>query len=156
MSRCASTQRLSKSKFSKVRPIAILQYEFWNELSFDSFLETVYGDTDYMKILKSGSRRRNSQFSIVSPDTGYRAVKRHRNDIFIGLFPQKSPIFLGSMKEIDLQVTASYVSSPPCTILKSPLPTAQECSGPLPTAQEWKNRPPNAANPRFRPSLVLL
>jgi len=36
--------------------------------------------------------------------------------IFISHFPQKSPIINGSFAESDLQLTASYGSSPPCRI----------------------------------------
>jgi len=45
-------------------------------------------------------------------DTGWRSVIGCL--IIIGHFPHKSPIIIGSFAERDLQLKASYTSSPPC------------------------------------------
>jgi len=44
----------------------------------------------------------------------YRLAKTH---IFIVNFPQKSPKINGSFAEDDLQLKASYESSPPCIMI---------------------------------------
>ena len=47
----------------------------------------------------------------------YRAAKTYRMSYLIGHFPQKSPIISGTFAKNDLQLQASYGSSPPCILL---------------------------------------
>jgi len=59
------------------------------------------------------SRESTSVLWQVTHITGWRSVKGYI--IFSCHFPQKSPVISGSLAASDLQLKASYESSPPCT-----------------------------------------
>jgi len=54
----------------------------------------------------------NMKLSLSHAYTGWRQITRYF--IFIGHFPQRSPVVSGSFAKNDLQLKASYDSTPPC------------------------------------------
>jgi len=106
----------------------VISITYLHTLLFGWLCWESYSCSDTARLKNRQCTNQSTKRSLAGP-TGWR--RPIGSLIFIRHFPQKSPIISGSFAESDLQVTASYGFSPPCTIYLKPVERTL-CSSTLP------------------------